>query len=133
MTLKKNLIANYRSTKHPPTIELEGVWKNGLGSEMVLGVDAAGNVKGIYKTNVGMPASTEEFPLVGFASGDLISFTVNFGKYGSLTAWTGQHTENEEGDPEIHTLWHLAENILDEQEPYHIWAGILAGSNRFTR
>ena len=62
MTLKKNLIASYRSTKHPPTVELEGVWKNGLGSEMVLGVDAAGNVKGIYKTNVGMPASTEEFP-----------------------------------------------------------------------
>ena len=133
MTLKKNLIANYRTAKNPPSVEFEGIWKNGLGSEMEIEVDTVGNVTGTYHTNVGMPTSTEEFPLIGFASGDLITFTVNFGKYGSLTAWAGQHTESEAGDQEIHTLWHMAENIIDVAEPQNIWSGILAGSNVFRR
>jgi len=38
------------------------------------------------------PKPTEEFDLVGFASEHLLAFTVNFGEYGSLTAWVGLHT-----------------------------------------
>jgi hypothetical protein len=90
-------------------------------------------VAGVYRTNVGAPAPTEEFDLTGFVSGDLITFTVNFGKYGSLTAWAGQHTEIRSGEYEIKTLWHLAKNIADANEPADLWSSILAGANSFTR
>jgi len=134
MNIEKNLIASYRSIPNPSTIvDFDGIWRNGLGSEMDLSVDQTGNVTGTYKTNVGAPTPTEEFPLVGFASGDLITFTVNFGQYGSLTSWAGQHTEDSTGNGQIHTLWHLAKNIKDEDEPANLWAGILAGANIFTR
>ena len=90
-------------------------------------------VTGTYRTNVGAPAPTEEFDIVGFVTGDLITFTVNFGMYGSLTAWAGQHTEPRPNEYEIQTLWHLAKNIADPDEPTGLWAGVLAGANVFTR
>src|SRR5205814_2367998 len=75
----------------PPSVNFDGTWKNELTSDMTIKV-TAGRVTGKYRTGVGSPSPTEEFDLVGFASGDQISFTVNFGKYGSLTSWVGQHT-----------------------------------------
>ncbi len=116
----------------PPSVDFEGNWENGLGSQMELSVN--GNaVSGVYRTNVGAPTPTEEFDLVGLVTGDLITFTVNFGKYGSLTAWAGQHTEKGVGEFEIKTLWHLAKNIPDAEEPSDLWSGILAGANSFSR
>lgn len=52
---------------------------------MTLNVTSTGNVTGKYSTAVGAPGTTEEFDLVGSVSGDLISFAVDFGKYGTLT------------------------------------------------
>ena len=75
---------------------------------------------------------TEEFDLVGFASGDLISFTVDFGKYGSLTSWCGQHTDSGTGAI-IKTMWLLAKNVPDELEPANLWGAVLTGSDNFTR
>lgn len=115
-----------------PSVDFEGVWMNGLGSEMELSVN--GNaLSGVYRTNVGAPAPTEEFALVGFVTNDLITFTVNFGKYGSITAWAGQHTEVSAGQFEIKTLWHLTKNVTDQNEPEELWSSILAGANTFTR
>ena len=115
-----------------PSVDFAGVWRNELGSEMELQLN--GNaVSGIYRTNVGSPKPTEEFSLVGLATGDLITFTVNFGKYGSLTAWAGQHTEHEAGVYEIRTLWHLAKNIENADEPEDLWSAVLAGANTFKR
>jgi hypothetical protein len=115
-----------------PTVDFEGTWENGLESTMELSV-SGNNVTGIYRTNVGSPKPTEEFDLTGYVTGDLISFTVNFGKYGSLTAWVGQHTEPEAGQFEIKTLWHLTKNVPDNDEPDDLWSSILAGANSFTR
>ena len=116
----------------PPNVDFEGIWENTLGSQMELSVQ--GNaVTGIYRTNVGAPEPTEEFSIVGFATGDLISFTTNFGKYGSLTAWVGQHTEVAAGQYEIRTMWHLARNVPDHEEPDDLWSATLAGANVFTR
>ncbi|KLN59644.1 hypothetical protein WH96_16490 [Kiloniella spongiae] len=116
----------------PPSEDFQGIWENGLGSQMELSVQG-NDVSGIYRTNVGEPTPTEEFDLTGFASGDLITFTVNFGKYGSLTAWAGQHTVIRPGEFEIKTLWHLAKNIAEQNEPKELWSGILAGANSFVR
>jgi len=131
--LLRNLISGFTPRPAPiPSVDFSGEWKNGLGSEMTLRVLTSGFVEGTYRTNVGLPPPTEEFELRGFASGDLIAFVVNFGAYGSLTAWAGQHTV-ENGAEKIHTLWHLAQNVPDQDEPDRLWAGILAGCNVFTR
>ncbi len=115
-----------------PSVNFNGTWINELGSKMTLAVAAGGEITGIYKTAVGSPGSLEKFDLVGFASGDLISFTVNFGKYGSLTSWCGQHTDDAAGAI-IKTMWILAQNVPDPQEPKNLWGAVLTGSNNFTR
>ena len=100
---------------------------------MELTVDADGDLMGIYRTGVGRPDPAEEFDLKGFVSGDLLVFCVNFGRYGSLTSWAGQHTRDENGNEVIYTLWHLARNVRDDDEPDELWAGILAGANEYRR
>ena len=115
-----------------PTVNFNGKWRNDLRSEMDLNVDAAGAVTGIYRTAVGSPGNKEEFPLAGFATGDLLSFTVNFGKYGSLTSWAGQHTV-EGGAEKIRTMWLLARNVVESKEEKEMWGAILTGADTFRR
>lgn len=115
-----------------PIVNFNGVWVNDLKSRMDLTVSSDGIVTGKYMTAVGAPGDEEEFDLTGFVSGDLISFTVNFGKYGSLTSWSGQHTENETGAI-IKTMWLLAKNVNDPDEPANLWGAVLTGANTFTR
>jgi hypothetical protein len=57
---------------------------------------------------------------------------VNFGEYGSLTSWAGQHTEEDEGAV-IKCMWILAKNIEDQNEPGQLWGAVLTGYNDFTR
>ncbi len=120
----------------PSTItspNFSGKWRNRLDSEMELTVHIDGDVIGKYRTGVGKPKPTEEFDLKGFVSGDLIVFCVNFGKYASLTSWAGQHTLDDKGDEIIYTLWHLAKNISDVDEPDKLWSGMLTGANEYKR
>lgn len=113
-------------------VDLSGRWKNGLGSEMTLAVAPNGTVTGTYRTGVGVPSPAEEFPLTGYVERDLLAFVVNFGRYGSLAGWVGQHTVDG-GKERIETLWHLARDVPEADEPTALWAGILAGANLFVR
>jgi hypothetical protein len=119
-------------TAPKPTVNFAGKWVNELGSEMTLSVTPTGEVSGTYRTAVGAPGGSEKFDLRGFASGDLLSFTVNFGKYGTLTSWVGQHTDDGQGAI-IKSLWILARNIEDPDEPGQLWGSVLTGYNNFTR
>jgi hypothetical protein len=113
-------------------LNFDGTWVNELGSTMRLSVSEDGKIRDEYRTAVGSPTAGEVFELVGFATGDLISFTVNFGKYGTLTSWVGQHTNEGEGAI-IKTMWLLAQNVPDLQEPSKLWGSVLTGYNNFTR
>jgi hypothetical protein len=125
--LKQNLTL---SASIVPTVDFTGTWKNQMGSKMIIQVLTNGQIKGVYITAVGAPDNFEEFDLIGTATGDLISFIVDFGKYGSLTAWNGQHTiENSKG--KIATLWHLAKNVRDEDEEANLWGAIWTGADNF--
>lgn len=115
-----------------PVINFNGKWRNELLSEMDLVVDEIGSVTGKYRTGVGSPSPIQEFDLVGFASGDLLSFTVNFGQFGSLTSWVGQHTV-EAGGEKIQTMWLLAKNVEDSIEPASLWGAVLTGADIFRR
>lgn len=120
-------------SKAASSVNFNGRWINELGSTMVLSVSNTGAITGKYKTAVGSPTANEEFDVVGFASGDLITFSANFGRYGSLTSWAGQLTEDANGSAVIKTLWLLTENVPDAEEPDKLWGSILAGANNFTR
>jgi hypothetical protein len=116
----------------PPSVDFSGKWYNQRGSEMDLLVNGS-IISGTYKTKVGSPDDQDLFYLVGFATGDLISFTVNFGKFDTLTSWAGQYG-NEPDQPEmIHTLFAAAVNIDDPKEPDAIWGGVKAGADFFRR
>jgi hypothetical protein len=116
-----------------PTVVFTGKWKNDLGSEMELALN--GNaVAGVYRTAVGAPGNTEEFPIRGFANGDLIAFVVDWQKYGSMTAWVGQQTSDQGGSNErIQMMWQLAKNLAETAEPGGLWGACLVGSNTFVR
>ena len=131
MTIKQFLTGDFQSrTKRTETVDFSGTWTNRLGPEMALSVSEVGKLQGTFRTQVGTPSPAETFELVGFVSGDLITFTVNLEPHGSLAVWAGQHAVVSDTE-KIYTLWHLAENIRDEAKPTHLWAGILAGSNVF--
>jgi hypothetical protein len=114
--------------------DFAGSWFNQHSSEMKLKVSANGVLSGTYRTGVGSPNQKEEFPLTGFVTGDQISFVVNFGKYGSMTAWVGQHFFDQESKTgTIYTFWHLSQDVPDPQEKDKLWASVLTGSDRFSR
>ncbi len=115
-----------------PKVDFSGVWRNQLGSEMELH-HSGESIKGKYRTAVGKPSPHEEFELQGFGVGDLIVFVVNFGDYGSVTSWSGQHSLDSDGNHHIQTLWHLARPMSDEKEPTELWSAILAGSSLFCK
>ena len=131
MRLESHLGSGDRS-RQTEAVDFAGRWKNQHGSEMQLRVGPGGRLIGTYHTAVGAPSPKQEFELTGFTCGDLVAFTVNFGRFGSLTAWTGQHTLAD-GAERIQTLWHLAKNIPAADEPRALWAGVLAGADTFER
>ena len=114
-----------------PTVVFSGKWKNQLGSVMEL--QTTGNqVTGKYHTAVGAPTNIELFDIIGVVNGDLISIVVDWGKYGSITAWVGEQTADVGGGNErIVTMWHLVKNISEDDEKSSLWGAFLDGSDIF--
>lgn len=121
-----------QATEVERPVDFNGAWNNDMGSQVVFTVKE-GEVRGTYNTNVGEPDKGQSFPLIGFVEGDQITFTVNFKGFGSMTAWTGQLTQNDEGEPYIRTLWHLTKDIEDKLEKQDIWGSVRTGASNFTR
>jgi hypothetical protein len=108
-----------------------GQWINDRDSAVVFEV-TDGLLSGHYQTALGQPDKSKKFPLTGFAEGDQITFTVNFKGYGSLTSWTGQLTEDENG-AYIRTLWNLTRDVEDAEEDDELWQSITSGASDFRR
>lgn len=115
-----------------PSVDFNGAWNNDMGSQAVF-IVSDGRVRGTYNTNVGEPDKGQSFPLTGLVEGDQITFTVNFKGFGSMTAWVGQLTQDENGVPFIRTLWHLTRDIEDTKEGEDIWGSIRTGASEFRR
>lgn len=119
----------------PTCANVVGQWHNQLGSTLIVkSLDAAtGRIEGAYRSPSG--TGGEENPLIGWVntapSGQapsnlpVISFSVRWTKYGSITAWNGT-CEAKAGVPTITTLWHLARS-----DSNFIWDHVLAGSDVF--
>lgn len=74
----------------------------------------------------------EEYPLVGFAMGALLCFTVSFGNQGSVISWVGHHIK-EGKRPVIKTMWLLAKDVADPDDLMNSEGAIVTGYNHFVR
>ena len=115
-----------------PKVNLSGEWTNRLGSTMNLKTNGS-KVTGTYRTAVGAPQESKEFPVIGVVNGDLLSFIVDWKEYGSVTAWVGQHTTGEKGTERIEAMWHLALNVAERQEEQSLWGSVMTGQNIFVK
>jgi hypothetical protein len=109
-------------------LNIGGDWKNELRSEMHLdqnGATLTGHYKS-YKNDAGQIAA--EGPLVGWVSGKLVAFSVNWNGLDSITSWVGQHIEDQDG-PRLVTLWQMTKAVPDGSE----WESINAGADTFWR
>jgi hypothetical protein len=114
-------------------ITLSGTWYNQHGSELRIQVDPEGKINGSFRSGVGFPEAGEEFPVTGFAQGDLFGFTVSFGKYDSVTSWTG-HSGVEDGEEVLSSLWHMSVGLLPgTASEGQLWKGVWAGADVFRR
>lgn len=111
---------------------LSGIWFNQHGSRLQLDVHPDGRVSGGFHTRADGAPVSRDFSLVGFASGDLLSFTVNFGEIGSLTAWVGHHGVDELGDT-LHTMWQMSVRVPHPDRPEDTWKSTWTGADEFRR
>jgi hypothetical protein len=111
--------------------DLSGRWRNELGSEMTI-VQSEGTLTGRYQTSVGAVPHGKEFPLSGYVAGTMVTFAVDFGVHGSLTAWVGHHIEDERGE-RLSTLWHMARALPHPDDADELWSAVMAGADDFQR
>lgn len=112
-----------------------GSWENQLGSTLTINsVDPnTGLVTGTYQSPSG--TTGEQFPLIGWTNkapvqpgkdnATLVSFSVRWGSYGSITSWSGLCRE-ENGLATIQALWHLARS-----NSQYVWDHVLTGNDVF--
>lgn len=109
--------------------DVSGTWVNERGSAVTF-TENNGLLSGYYNTQLGNPDPKSKFPLTGFIEGDQVTFTVNFKGFGSLTSWTGQISQDDQGSF-IRTLWHLTRDVPDAEEDEDMWSSVIAGSAKF--
>jgi len=112
--------------------DLDGLWVNEAGSAVEISVQEDGSLAGHYRTELGKPDAESQFTLTGWAQGDVVAFSVSFTDFGSITSWSGQLSEDDDG-AFIRTLWQHTRDITDEDEAEDLWRSITAGAATFRR
>ncbi|HWA95396.1 MAG TPA: avidin/streptavidin family protein [Terracidiphilus sp.] len=111
------------------SLALVGVWQNELSSEMTITSFDGTTFSGSYTSSVSSGSGSVTGSLLGYVSGDAISFIVNWAPtYSSVTAWSGVLLGNGEDGVFMYTLWQMA-STPEEQQNY--WESIQAGADLF--
>jgi hypothetical protein len=128
------MLSQVGSGDEPPRRKsaIEGRWRNQLGSVMEITVDDDHRIEGSFQTGVGAMEPTTHFHVTGFAEGEALTFCVDFGRLGSVAAWSGHHVNDGDGERLI-TLWHLAQRVREPHGEVDTWRAISTGSDEFTR
>lgn len=123
--------------------QFDGVWHNGLKSEMTLKYDNKTDMlTGSYKNRATTSTPETSYPLVGHVNGDVISFTVNWSKptpagsstYKTITAWVGQLVKAEDGKESIPTIWIYSQPTSNSPTcPVPLWRSINVNADTFER
>ncbi|KFQ31954.1 Avidin, partial [Mesitornis unicolor] len=117
---------------------LQGLWKNELGSNMTLSVlDVAGTFSGSYHTAV---TATNKRILVSPLQGvqqhpgtkgqPTFGFTVQWQFTDSTTAFVGQCFVDRRGKESLETVWLLREEVPSRRDT---WKATRVGTSIFTR
>lgn len=122
---------------------LVGVWKNDIDSVMrIKKIEALKNTPDglIFSGSYVSPSGTDSQQNQMFGTANyskpkadkkdnalVLTFNVNWGKFGSVTAWTGT-CRIKDGKPFINTVWNLARPNTD----YH-WDHVFTGYNYFKK
>lgn len=120
---------------------IKGNWVNQQASTLSIdSIDSAtGQITGTYISPSG--TTGESYSITGWVNvlplpsthdaqvhnAVSITFSVQWGEYGSVTAWTGIYDYRSD-DPTIHTNWHLVRS----NAPFD-WAHILTGADVFQK
>ena len=116
--------------------QMVSTWKNQLGSTLTItGIDpGTGAMTGNYTSPSGTGGNP--YPLVGWVNTapidpkapsnvTVVSFSVNWGALGSVTAWNGYY------DPKTSII--VGQWLLSRANSQYIWDHILTGQDQFTR
>lgn len=118
----------------PTCKKMKGSWVNELGSVMkIKSISRKKMIKGTYSSPSG--TSGKGFKLIGWINdsvatsngnnAQVISFSVQWGKYGSITSWTG-YCLMKNKIPTIKTIWNLVKSNSEFE-----WDHILTNSDTF--
>jgi len=111
--------------------DFSGTWRNELGSTMELDV-LNGLVNGTYASSTSSGGTPVTGKIKGFAKADLIAVVIRWNIPGaSMTTWVGQ--AERKGGERLRTVWHLAHETPDQDEPRELWTSILTGTDLFRR
>jgi hypothetical protein len=112
--------------------DLDGIWRNTLGSEMSLQVTEDHLIRGWFRPAGGHDAETRRHHLRGFTEGSAFAFCVDFGEHGSVASWTGHLIDDERGE-RLEALWQLARERQPDDGGSPAWGALLTGANEFVR
>lgn len=134
LLLTSGAIADPAPTVGTPNCDrVKGDWINELGSTLsIISVSEDQMLRGTYTSPSGTDGKS--VPLIGWINYagntgadnlNVLSFSVNWTQYGSMTSWSGT-CAYEKGEPVLRTLWHLTRTSSDFP-----WDHTLAGTDQF--
>jgi hypothetical protein len=114
-----------------PASAVAGRWRNRRGSVVELIVHDDHHLHGTFSPEI-LDDPGRPFHVSGYAEGDALAFTVDFGRKGSVASWSGHHLSDDDGERLI-TLWHVARPVAHPHSESELSAAILSGADEFTR
>jgi hypothetical protein len=111
--------------------DFSGTWINELGSTMTLSMNGD-QLTGAYLSQVSGGGPPAQGNVTGWASGYLISVTVDWVGLASISSWVGQVVIVDYSEV-IATLWQMTMAISPPEQSTELWQSVLAGSDTFTR
>ena len=112
--------------------DISGHWYNQHGSVLTLRA-SEGSLSGTFASSVGLTKSgAREAAVVGFSSGNLVSFLAAFPEQGSLTAWVG-HALGAGEESTLELQWQMTVALPGKEDRDQLWRGIWTGFDVFRR
>jgi hypothetical protein len=118
--------------KTSDAIDIVGSWFNQHGSELRIENIDEGRITGRFDSPTGLGQEAHPGRVSGFVSGTLVSIVADFGKFGSMTAWSG-HLVNEDRELVLETQWQMAVLLPHPKRASDLWRGTWVGSDTFRR
>lgn len=111
--------------------DLAGVWRNQLGSELVLHADGFGGLSGSFHTGThraeeGAAGVTGSYDTLTAGSDCVLAFTVKWSEAHGFTVWAGRYRG---GDGTIQATWLMTVDSEPEEE----WRSTVIGHDVFHR